>query len=1423
MPFHVFLSHSNSDKPAVEELARRLAKEGVQPWLDKWHLIPGDPWQPAIKRALTESESCAVFIGPSGFGPWQNEEMRAAIDQRVHDGSRRFRVIPVLLPGAERAERSSLPAFLLATTWVEFPDSIDDQAAFHQLVCGIRGIEPGTSPGQVIYEGQCPYRGLRVFDVDDAPFFFGREALVQWLLNGLRPAFESQPVNRFLAIVGASGSGKSSLARAGLVAALKRDAISGGGHCPIAICRPGPDPLESLAVALSRALNVAQSVMALDELVKAFQNNEKTLHLITRKSLPENAPEMRLVVVVDQFEEVFTLCRKEEFREALIRNLLYAAKVAQGQTVVVLTMRADFYGKCASNAELAAAFSDHHILVGAMTGEELRRAIESPARLMGCGFDAGLVDLLAQDVHRQSGALPLLQHALLELWNKREGRLLTVKGYHEIGRLEGALQRRADATLKAFSQDEQELARRIFLRLTQPGEGTEDTKRRASMQELLSLSEKSTIEEDIIQKLANASLLTTEGDLPTKNAFVEVAHEALIRSWPKLREWIEVDRAGLRTRIRLTESARDWRNSGRDPAYLYSGARLAESEEWSGSHPGELSFDEAEFLLRSGEAEQQRQVTELETARRLTVALRERAEEAEKREQEQKESAKKLEEAAKKLRVERAVAEEQGRIARAAADTAGRALSDSFFRTIGVSKTEVPPADEREAMWELSQLDEENAAVRDTLLKRWVGTAEAFMRGETRGGQGFRTAIGLNFKYHHLATRGADDLTHRLVAVLENPQTDYDHILSVGRTLARLVLKVQPQAAWGFAGRGAQRILATLENQREKDFDRASKLVGALAELAANMEPQAASKVLRRGAQHIFLAMENQREKDDFDSILKLGGALAELSANMEPQAAFEIARHLVAAIRNQREKNFKYLRTLGVALANLATKMEPQAVVEIAKSLEVGLEDPGEEDVDRMLILCSTLVDLATEMEPEAVAEVANGLTTALIRPRERELDRLRILGGILEDLATKMEPQGVAKIAKSLAATLENPQEKDADRISYLTIALENLAKKMKPQAVAEIAKSLESALKNPKEKHGDRLRILGRALRGLTAQLRPQAALEIAKRLSAALENPRDKNSNRVLSLGSGLQELTAGIEPQALSQVAERLAMALENPREKDYDRLLSLGHALAELASKIEPHAVVQIAKILSTTLENPQEKDYHRLRSLGRALADIVAKIEPQAATEIARRAAQHIAIALENPEEKDYNRLRGLGGAFADLATKIEPQTAAEIARRGAQHLATALENAEEKDSDRLRSLGSTLAAFCMLLPNARHTYLLAVSNLLLSPVPKKAARGEEKSNDRKLLVALCALLPPQDLAEVLKYPFCTGEAEQIVLSQLEQQTGLDFAGNVWNFVENANAVGIEDISRPARRPAAQDAVNELDKLLYALPIPDE
>jgi len=330
--FDVFLSHNSADKPAVEELAQRLSRDGMRPWLDKWNLIPGEPWQDAIERALQRCATCAVFIGTSGTGPWQNEEMRAAIDRRVRESSSRFRVIPVLLPGAERDERTRLPAFLVATTWVEFHHSLEDEEAFHLLICGVRGLTPGPTLGQAPHIGECPYRGLETFDVQHAPFFSGREALIGWLLNQLRRPIKRGKENRFIGIIGPSGSGKSSLARAGLIARLRNGAIEGSQEWPIAICRPGPDPLESLAVALSVVTGVADTPSEALKLIADIKADKRTLHLAVRHALRKSPPERRLLLLVDQFEELFTLCHDQSLRHALIDNLVYAIGDVIGQT-----------------------------------------------------------------------------------------------------------------------------------------------------------------------------------------------------------------------------------------------------------------------------------------------------------------------------------------------------------------------------------------------------------------------------------------------------------------------------------------------------------------------------------------------------------------------------------------------------------------------------------------------------------------------------------------------------------------------------------------------------------------------------------------------------------------------------------------------------------------------------------------------------------------------------------------------------------------------------------------------------------------------------------------------------------------------------------------------------------------------------------
>jgi hypothetical protein len=289
---------------------------------------------------------------------------------------------------------------------------------------------------------------------------------------------------RFLAILGASGSGKSSLARAGLLPALRAGRLERSERWPIALARPGSEPLTALAAALN-GLDGAATLGTYDRVAKQA-DGERSLHVAARLILGEPPRASRLVVLVDQFEEVFTLCEQAAERRALIDNLLHAAKVPDGPAVVLLTMRADFLPKCASYSALAAAVSGRQYLVEPMRRDDLRRAIERPARLVGLEPDPNLADLLLDDAAKNPSNLPLLQFVLKELWARRKGHRLTIDAYRDLGGMEKAVANRADDVLIDLEKRGlRDFTKRIFLSLVKLGEGTEDTRRRARVADLI--------------------------------------------------------------------------------------------------------------------------------------------------------------------------------------------------------------------------------------------------------------------------------------------------------------------------------------------------------------------------------------------------------------------------------------------------------------------------------------------------------------------------------------------------------------------------------------------------------------------------------------------------------------------------------------------------------------------------------------------------------------------------------------------------------------------------------------------------------------------------------------------------------------------------------------------------------------------------
>ena len=459
--------------------------------------------------------------------------------------------------------------------------------------------------------GEPPFKGLQYFDENDADLFFGRELLVAKLVGQLRG-------HRFLAIVvGASGSGKSSVVRAGIVPALRRgEPLAdgtlppiGSAHWPIHILTPTSHPLESLAASLTRD---SESVSANATLQDDLKRDARSLHLYARRLLSKAGGE-RLLLIVDQFEELFTLCRDDAERQAFLNNLMTAVSPeTDGPTTIVITLRADFYAYCAQYPALREAVSNHQEFIGPMTAYELRRAIEEPAKRGGWELEAGLVDMLLKDVGDEPGGLPLLSHALLEVWKRRRGRKLTLSGYADSGGVRGAIAKTADSVYTGFSESDKAIARRLFISLTELGEGTQDTRRRAALADLMPNPADAPAVRAVLDKLVSARLVTTD------DKTAEVAHEALIREWPALRQWLAENREGLRLHRQLADDARRWAELDRETGSLLRGVRLVQAAELLEEQGDHVSALEREFIEASHK-QAERDEAERETARLQTI------------------------------------------------------------------------------------------------------------------------------------------------------------------------------------------------------------------------------------------------------------------------------------------------------------------------------------------------------------------------------------------------------------------------------------------------------------------------------------------------------------------------------------------------------------------------------------------------------------------------------------------------------------------------------------------------------------------------------------------------------------------------------------------------------------------------------------
>jgi WD40 repeat protein len=574
MAQQVFISYAHDDKTFAERLARDLGDAGLDVWIDFRRIQGGELWRDEIFKGIAASDVVVICLSPASVeSEWVRREILMARSQHK-------RVVPVMTTQCYHLLDS-----YDETRWLSDIQIIDfEREAYAQVFPRLLAALPGVGvavPDDVDPAAiPCPFKGLEAFQQADAHLFFGREDLVAKMLDRLGNGGD----DRFLAVVGASGSGKSSVVRAGLIPALRAGQLAGSDGWPIVIFTPGPRPTEALA---TRLLPVLGGSRLLPEVVNILEQGPDTLHQLTEGVLADAPPTARLLLVVDQFEETFT---RASAREAapFLDLLRTTATLDAGRTLVVLTMRADFFDRLSGYPDLAELFEQENLVITTdMTPENLRRCIEGPAEAVGLVYDDSLPERILEDVRQQPGSLPLLEFALKELYERRDGRRLTLTAYEKIGGVRRALAQHAEGTFQAQDPVHRDIMRRVLLRMVEVSETGEATRLKVDRADLTFRGVPDEAVEGVIHTLTapETRLLVATRDINPSAEQVaatqlEISHEALVREWERFTSWVAEDEEGLRYGGELLKAASEWERAKQHTDFLLHGARVDRALLW---------------------------------------------------------------------------------------------------------------------------------------------------------------------------------------------------------------------------------------------------------------------------------------------------------------------------------------------------------------------------------------------------------------------------------------------------------------------------------------------------------------------------------------------------------------------------------------------------------------------------------------------------------------------------------------------------------------------------------------------------------------------------------------------------------------------------------------------------------------------------
>ena len=589
-----------------------LRQKGLRTFFDRRNLAPGLPWIRALEEAIGVSKAAIILLGPSGLGDTQQYERELAFVRQT--GEPNFPVVPVVLPET----RDPPFNFLRVVTWVDFSHVAKILDAPDQLQRLLTAVQTRLEGAKAAQLDICPYRGLDAFREEDSAFFFGRGSAndpaspIGQLVAKVRAL-------GFVMIVGRSGSGKSSLVYAGLVPALRREV---NRFWNVISLRPGPEPLRSLAAAFNprtEGEGAAEYATKITKETEGLRTGDPDLlsHMIQEELAKAEGKPDRLLLYIDQWEELYAQAQSSGDSERPARHAgdvdrfidLLLGVTRSAPVTVVGTVRADFYDPLIGHPHIRALLPDQQVLLGSMTRSELESTIVEPAGIVGLTFDPPtLVERILDDAGADEGMLPLLQYALKETWNQRVRNRLTGDSYARSGGVREAIRITAERTFEALSPEDQQAARQLFLRLVIPGEGQEDTRARAAMP-----TESGQIK--IIEQFASPrTRLLVTGLNRAKRPTVEVAHEALIRTWPRLRTWIDANREKLRSRAAVLQAKTEWEeNSRRDDMLLPAGLQLERARGLL-ADPGDITTDDIRDFISLSSAREEAERKQREDA-----------------------------------------------------------------------------------------------------------------------------------------------------------------------------------------------------------------------------------------------------------------------------------------------------------------------------------------------------------------------------------------------------------------------------------------------------------------------------------------------------------------------------------------------------------------------------------------------------------------------------------------------------------------------------------------------------------------------------------------------------------------------------------------------------------------------------------------